>query len=180
MKQQKCFLYAYAAGLVDGEGCIMIVKCKSCLSRPKPCNYFYSKLVVGMLDREGIDVLQGLFGGRINSYMWGEKMGYYWVIQANKALEPLKKLYPFLRVKKAQAEVAIALQTRVSNHFSRRTITPEELKVREHYFNKIKELRKSTPRAAVETKRDDFSLRREEAIVQLYEKPIIERVNEQV
>jgi len=165
MKQQKCFLYAYAAGLIDGEGCIQIVKEKPCKGRPRPSNYYYTRVSVSMNDEEGVMLLHGVFGGslkrqhRVTSfgggYMWD------WIIQSKKALEALKHLYPFLRVKKMQAEVAMRLQGRVTNHQTRRSVSPDELAWREEQFKLIKQLRQEASlRAAVETKRTDSSEKR--------------------
>jgi hypothetical protein len=103
LKQQDCFKYAYIAGLIDGEGCITILK----------SNGGYS-LTVSINQNDGriLDYCYGVFGGTI--YVNIDKRNpnklWKWQITNEKAMEMLKKIYPFLTRKKIEAETAIEFE----------------------------------------------------------------------
>lgn len=150
MKQQKCFLYAYSAGVIDSDGSIF-------LSRDKlKSGHINHKLQVkvGQTRSKVVNFLFGIWGGKIQ-VEYNRKNGsgsnvivYTWLLHSNKALNMLKKIYPFLRGKKDQAEVAIRFQEKKErmkrDHFGQWFPVPEsEMEWREKQYNLLKQLKKS-------------------------------------
>lgn len=103
--------FAYIAGIIDGEGCITIARCK----RPDIRRGFvYTlKVQVTMTDPVIPQWLHNTFGGnlyirRSKNIKWSD--AYCWSIQSTQAKSFLENLLPFLRVKDKQAKVGIAFQ----------------------------------------------------------------------
>ena len=94
----------YAAGLIDGEGCIMINK----TGRYKGRRYWGLQLAVSNKDVRALRWLQDRFGGRINR---PRKCGVFvWWACANDAEPCLMAVRPFLIIKRDQADLGIAFQ----------------------------------------------------------------------
>ena len=100
-------ILAYMAGIVDGEGSIIIYRRKSKKYKPKVGQM---KVVVSNTDRTLMDFLQLYFGGSIATDRHREKPCYLWTVASKKALCFLEAIEPFIRVKKLQAQVAIEFQ----------------------------------------------------------------------
>ncbi len=126
MKQSKLSKYAYAAGIIDGEGSISVSKCNH---RKGAANPGYAITIdVAMKDGRVIDWLFGTFGGSVrqesnnpscyrkspDGRIYKNCTLYHWYIKCNKAAEVLKRVLPFLKLKKRQAELAIRLQSRIN------------------------------------------------------------------
>ena len=90
----------YAAGFIDGEGCINVSSNKT--------NIFIRVLVVNT-NRHVLELLQERWGGDIrqnkqHNKTW--KVSYTWRVQHKSCLNLLNDIYPFLIVKKQQVEAA--------------------------------------------------------------------------
>jgi hypothetical protein len=112
---------AYAAGIVDGEGCISFHTGET-----------YSIMVVVVNTSEWlVQWLQTSFGGAVyhrhgECESRGWKPIHHWTIASEEALGFLKLVYPYLRLKKPQAEIAIKfLEMRGSK--GRRLTTTEKV-----------------------------------------------------
>lgn len=150
MKQSNVSKYSYAAGFFDGEGCIRITKRNPRNGRSTN----YSLLVtVAQKDGQSMDWLYGNFGGMV--YMKNKKKDesdwvYEWRLTDRKAYEFLKKILPFIIVKKAQARLAIRFQER--RNFARTRhypdngrfapLTKNELDTREKLYRRMCELKR--------------------------------------
>lgn len=93
---------AYAAGLIDGEGCIGTYY-------NKVHKNYQLRVSVEMCEREGLDHLANLFGGK---WYYKQKRAprrgiYCWMVFNSEAERCLKALYPHLKVKKKHAEAAL-------------------------------------------------------------------------
>ena len=115
MKKDKKLLLAYAAGIIDGEGTLIISVRHQTKERQMT---FCSRIAVGMNNVRPLDLLYGLFGGSIRTKSTRSKSGKYrngfvWEISGEKAKHVSKMLLPFLKVKREQAEILIRLQTRI-------------------------------------------------------------------
>lgn len=141
---------AWAAGIIDGEGCIGIVKDdRRALNNKNGWNLspmYKLRISVGMSHLETIERLYELFGdGRINGQKCykkpGHKQVYYWVVNADQAWEIIKLVRPYLITKRKQAEIAEAFYERerlkggIYNKASSRV-----LKEREKLHGKMKKL----------------------------------------
>ena len=98
---------AYVAALLDGEGSINLQtnhannanRSTSCILKVRITNTY----------RPVLDWLYGIVGGHlytVKKYSSRNKQAWSWEISGQKAVEFLTIVYPFLRIKKAQAETA--------------------------------------------------------------------------
>ena len=110
---------AYAAGIVDGEGCITISKSKM--------GNFQIQVRVVNTNEWLLQWLKFAFGGRVaplndnRKEERGWKPNYYWYLRTEETKEFLKLIYPYLRIKKTQAEIVIKIlkmRGKKGRHFS--------------------------------------------------------------
>lgn len=143
MKKSKQSILAYAAGLIDGEGCI-------CIYRKKIRNGKYAgilknyhlQVIVTQKDGKIIDWLLGNFGGSVYLHWKGTNTGYSheWVLNYQKAAKFLKQILPFLIHKKTQAEIAIRFQERIN--IGKMHLNEYELSIRDKFYQDIGALKK--------------------------------------
>ena len=105
---------AYVAGIIDGEGCIRLA------SRGLRNNLvsYYIGVEVGMTNKDLIYSLKEMFGGCVivRNQQGNRKTRYDWSLRTKMALDFIKLIYPYLRVKKQQADVALRFQSRRRHH----------------------------------------------------------------
>ena len=104
---------AYAAGIVDGEGCIGLYLQTTQKSKPS----YKMGVRVSNTNEWLLQWLKFAFGGsvcvqRVSSVEKAKnyKPQWQWAIITTRALVFLKLIYPYLRLKKPQAEIAITFQ----------------------------------------------------------------------
>lgn len=100
---------AYLAGLVDGEGCITIVKCKE--KRTKQGFRFFPLVVITNSSKDLIENVRDIIGfGRIyfrkESSRW-RKLYQLKIQDMKNIIGFLEGILPFLILKKEQAEILI-------------------------------------------------------------------------
>ena len=163
---------AYAAGLIDGEGHIIIFKddrTKNLKYKTKNPTYI---LIVGCTNTEPamIDFLADRWGacrqtrGRQRAN-W--KRTYEWTIQSDMALNFLKEIYPYMIIKQWKAKLAIEFQQGMKwRKIGSGKITPiEEILRREKIWQQLN-LHRKAPKAiqqvfaAAETNRSNTELDR--------------------
>jgi len=105
MKYHKYAYYAYAAGLIDADGTIGIYRNNKNQKTGGGC---ILKVSIQQADRRAIDFLAGFFGGR--AMQRKDEDAWCWYRYGPKALELLKKIEPFLRIKRDQARLAIRFE----------------------------------------------------------------------
>lgn len=102
---------AYTAGIIDGEGSISLV-----YARQKPYRSSLNVIVqVANTNEWLVQWLRMAYGGwitkanrsQVQDKIW--KPAYQWRITGIKAKEFLELIYPYLRLKRPQAEIAISL-----------------------------------------------------------------------
>lgn len=134
---------SYAAGIIDGEGCITIQKSNSstCIS-----GYIYSlSVLVRMTDFEIPLWFNEMFGGSFGIARKAEgnrKTVYRWAIRSQEASEFLDSIFPYLKSKQSQAEVAIEFQCNRSYKYGGGRLSKplSVLQSEEVLANKLKEL----------------------------------------
>jgi len=127
---------AYFAGLFDGEGSI-------CITRHKPKRGISEQhtllCLLSMTNREAVSAFRDCFGGGMTVHersngkrklMWG------WVMSSNKARIFLESILPFLRIKKAEAVIAIEFQTR-KKQYNGKPVPIAEIEFRQNYREKL-------------------------------------------
>ena len=134
---------AYVAGLLDGEGSIVIGVSKPSTSRGNKSPSHWLQVGVTNTDRKLIDWLLLTFGGHIsdNSHSPSRKKQrpcWAWRIMGNQAKTFLEAIHPYLRIKCEQAELAIDFQTERVGLCNRLSV--EELERREWYRSQIRSL----------------------------------------
>jgi hypothetical protein len=123
---------AYAAGIVDGEGCVTI---NTWRGRTRPI------VKVAMIHEAPLKHLQTLFGGRIrlSAGRNDRKDHYIWTIQSKMARECLKQLLPFLLIKNKHAEIILNLKI-LSYGRGSQTLSPEMITERLLAVEQIRKL----------------------------------------
>lgn len=155
MKQNKAIVLAYVAGTIDSDGCIAIKKTKKSKRLISP--HYTLQVLLNSPDGRQIDYLYGNYGGRIyKTYANSGKIIWRWEVASRRAANLCKKLIPFLRYKKEQAELAVQFQSKIERHRAKQ-LPIYEVERREKLYRKMQDLKKIflAPRAVVETKRDD-------------------------
>ena len=129
--------YPYAAGLIDGEGCIGMYW------NSVHKNY-QLRITVEMTEKGGLDVLYNLFGGRWYYKSPNQSQNlqgrYSWMVFNAEAEKALQSLLPYLIVKKKHA--AIALEARWSGNVRFQRLSRQEINKRESVAKRIKNLNK--------------------------------------
>jgi hypothetical protein len=102
--------WAYAAGFVDGEGCIAIVRSFT----PARDLYQYSvQVVVANRDRRVLDWMQDVWGGWVVAVSTGKgraRPSWTWRAPTGVSAKPfLTGIRPWLRLKASQCENAVAM-----------------------------------------------------------------------
>ncbi len=108
---------AYFAGFFDGEGYIGLLK----RQRGKYTEYFV-QISIGQNDGAVMDWIKENFGG--NVYLVKRDGSFYWTSSNRKALEILKRILPYMKYKKPQAELAIEFFE--GREERAQTLSPEE------------------------------------------------------
>lgn len=95
---------AYYAGILDGEGSIQLF--------PNRCKTFWLGISVVNTDEWIVQSLKFAFGGQIgfDSRGHNQKPIFRWRITSKGALSFLEQVYPYLKLKKPHADIAIAFQ----------------------------------------------------------------------
>ena len=115
------------AGFFDGEGCVRINK------RIRGTYIEHTVLVsVGQKDGAVIDWIVENYGG--GSYLVKRDNSYVWTATNKIAHDFLKKIIPYLKYKKSQAEIAIEL---IEGRNQGKKTTPEEKNRRESLIERI-------------------------------------------
>lgn len=123
---------AYWAGFIDGEGSICIIKSVSLPKRYKNSRYQIT-LQASNTNREIMEKMLETFGGSllIRDRHEKDKISYEWKASSLKAVWILKRLLPYFKVKKSQAELAIKFQELMKKPGYQFAISNDEIKSRE-------------------------------------------------
>lgn len=164
---------AYAAWFLDGEGTIVVTRRRN-RNKYKKNSFLYSILVwIYQKDWEIMDWLVWNFWWTIYlKEKWKKSEVYEWMTTHKKAEEFLKKITPFLKYKRPQAELALKFQERINqSNTSNRDVNwkvlplwERELEIRNKMYEEIKKMKHEFKKskiyelkngAAVTTKCDD-------------------------
>jgi hypothetical protein len=145
MRQMSEVEKAYIAGLMDGEGCIAIVK-NSPKGRAISVSYRVT-IVMNMTDAGQMDYCQRITGaGYITRHEVNTRPNcrdrWQWSLYKDETIELLREIYPYLILKKPQAALALEFVdklTKVKRLANR--IDVELQKKKEEYFIAIKQLK---------------------------------------
>lgn len=112
----------YIAGLFDGEGCITLSKASRLREKRKTPTYVL-RARIRMTDGALVKWLHAVIGGRYYAQRKPSqnperrKPYYEWGVAGKNAVKFLQQVFPYLRVKRLQAEVAFRYgQTRMKGY----------------------------------------------------------------
>ena len=149
------FRLAYAAGLMDGDGCISLVKGSRATFNGNRV-YWYIVVTVGMA-KKGLPVLEmlrSLFGGKVEkcrAETLRHAAKYRWRLHGRGATTFLWAICPFLVLKQEQAQLALRLEElrasikRGKSEKGQRWWTPEKEAEAEQLHQRAKELNRKGP-----------------------------------
>jgi hypothetical protein len=105
---------AYVAGLLDGEGCILISRHKKQRASGKVGLEYFFQVGITNTDKPIIDWLKTTFGGNVSNHSSSSKNkgkpGWQWRLSSKHARPFLVSILPHLRIKQKQAALAIEFQ----------------------------------------------------------------------
>lgn len=145
--------YAWAAGIIDGEGCIFIRKNSPTeTSRHRsPCHDLGVK--VTMTHRETVERIATIFGvGTVttdSNKPPGHKTSYSWTCRSSDAAMVLQAVYPFLVTKRHEAFRGIEFSLAKAARSGRERVPAEMLERREHSYAEMRDLKKCTDKGFV-------------------------------
>lgn len=143
-------IFAYMAGVIDSDGSIHIER----VTDKRNGNYQYTvRVQVQLTSKEMIEWFADKFNGpmRKRQYIYPRpasspkrKDMYIWRISSQHAIDFLKKIEPYLLLKKPRAAVAIAMEdTFLDKKMSRNpSVVKEKKKMKEKLFQQLKILNK--------------------------------------
>ena len=113
---------AYIAGIFDGEGCIGI-------ARSKNGRYYHLIAELGMANKYISHLLKFHFGGSVHEIPKPDncQVQWHWRVASVKADMFLRTIVPYLRLKKAEAQLGIEFQKGL--HRKRKAVIPDEVLV---------------------------------------------------
>jgi len=120
----------YSAATFDCEGNIILAKIDRAgkYGRPNATPIYNLRISIGMQHLPVIKELCDLFGGKI--YFKHQNV-YRWIILSNKAEAFLRKIQPYVKVKKEQVELALAFQEYVHSRSRTSRKTDQECQMYE-------------------------------------------------
>jgi len=140
----------YAAGIIDGEGCIGVWGNYNNACRLK--RYYRLNVTVGMSDPEPIIFLKNTFGGSYKKYLGRtpeHRSRYHWVLANDLAKSFLEDILPYLKGKREQALVAIEFQ-KVKKRRLYRPMTEEVMERHKWFSDRLKELKSERKEVTIE------------------------------
>ena len=93
----------YLAGFIDGDGCITF-------KIPQRKSQLFPQLSAGGTYEPILRDIKEQFGGSVSSYKAHDpknKDAWTWIVSSRKAYDMIYQLYPFLRIKRKQAELVM-------------------------------------------------------------------------
>jgi hypothetical protein len=135
---------AYAAGLIDGEGCIRITKRGAGGGASLRPGQLTLMVEVTNTDYDMVAWLQDRFGGSVSHYdakpERNAKEKWHWRVAANKALYCLDAIWPYARTKRHQVKLGRRFQRYVQH--PGRFATPKIRRVQERFNQALRILNK--------------------------------------
>lgn len=132
---------AYLAGLIDGEGSVSIIRATTPNARHGISHQL--RIMVFNTDFKMISWVKKTVGYRYISYRKQQserhKPSYAYSVTAQKAIEVLRAVYPYMITKRAQAEVAFMFSSTIKN-VGRKGIEQEVFSFRDECKLKINSL----------------------------------------
>jgi hypothetical protein len=140
----------YIAGFIDGEGCLTINKRK--ISRNQKNDFYSIRIIISNTNLDILEWICSIVGGSIhktiNENELKRKQGYALCLNVKDAINLLKNISPFLKVKNLQANYLLRF-VELKKSFSRKRSngrygtlksSDEYMKLQEEIYRKIRKL----------------------------------------
>jgi len=127
-------ILAYYAGFFDGEGCILINRRNG---------YYRMDIRISNTNKNILLDYAKLFGGGVYKYkrrINTHKDKWQWCLSTKPSIVFLRAVYPYLRLKKAEALLALEFQQRIKG--SNKPLTVKEKSIREDYYLIMRRLKR--------------------------------------
>ena len=132
--------YQYLAGLIDGEGCLMISKATR-IAEAKRGIKFCPVMSVANNYLPLMEKIMLQFGGKIRNQGKPIQKVYNIYFSSNEIRELLPKLLPYLIVKKSQAEILLSYLEKMQQN-GYRNISDELFAFYEECYEKLKQIKR--------------------------------------
>jgi hypothetical protein len=132
---------AWAAGIIDGEGCIYIDRS---LGKKHATTGYTLRLEVTMGHKQAVNQLHKLFGGTFRkSRSFGKKnnIAWTWIVCANQAETTLKIIRPYLIIKAQEAKLALRFRLIRRSSWGRIATSAKVLAQREKFYWQLRKLK---------------------------------------
>jgi len=112
---------SYIAGYFDGEGCIFI-STRTTSYKEQIYKSYYLACKVGSTNLMSLKFIESIFGGSTAVHKWrlehypNRRKFWAWTVYSEQAINFLKAIYPYLILKKAEAELAFKFQNSKTSH----------------------------------------------------------------
>lgn len=142
-------LIGYLAGIVDGEGCFRINKIKPSGNNNRTNPGYTASFSLGMRDKRILDLFKNRYGGTLSEERKNGKLSglHRYKLTGNVQILPLLNEITLMLIEKQErAEVIIEYinsidsNRKVSDNGTFISMSDQQLKLREHYFLKLKKL----------------------------------------
>ena len=138
---------AYAAGIIDGEGCLMIAR--QSYRKGYPENY-WPRVEVGTIDTVLCPWLYETFGGNMYSkdvaYNFKSVPTWKWSVSHAQLYDFLTAIRPYLKLKADVADVLLSYRATIG--VPGKNITEETRAIRRGFYESVKSLRVKSRKAA--------------------------------
>lgn len=132
---------AWAAGIIDGEGCVHILRNKHYV----PSVSYILRVTVVNTDPRMLRKLQDFFGGNIMELAPRDvrhKRQWVWQVNSARAQRVLEQVRPYLVIKGEQADIGLLARTYARPRGKRLDINPNNEKL-EGLYQEIKQLKRT-------------------------------------
>ena len=146
---------AYVAGLIDADGCIMIGKDSWRERNRGIAPAYFEHVSISQCDPAGLKVVQELFGGKLGieqARAPSRRPMHRWQARHTTACDFVRAILPYLRIKRREAELMLALRAlknrgRKANTYLAeahvRRLLPEVLDEMESLYGQVRELKRT-------------------------------------
>mgnify|MGYP001590774955 CR=1 FL=1 len=136
---------AWAAGFIDGEGCIRLARYLQRRSRNQKAGPGYHICLLAVnRNIDALRLLQSMFGGTIRKKVVakGYNQTWQWECWSSTAYNAMRLLRPFFVIKHPHADLVFEFQERAVRkiNLGRVPLTETEVSLRDSYWRKLKTL----------------------------------------
>lgn len=139
---------AWAAGIIDGEGSIFLIRSWPGVNRRTTLS-FQLRVTVRMTHEQTVRRMHALLGGVFKPAAARDpnkhKACFEWFAGDRQATAALKRVAPYLTTKREQADLVLAFRARCFGRTGNAATTPALAALRLTYYQRLKQLNRKGP-----------------------------------